>query len=92
MTEYRGPKRCRGCGEWFEPAKAYYHTCPECFGGEPLESAVRLVPVLDTATIKAALALAHPDVHPPERQRRAHDVSTKLAAALERTRELERAA
>jgi hypothetical protein len=86
-------KRCRECGEWFRPARSHFHTCPACFWDEPEPEpvAVRLVPVLDAATIKATLALAHPDMHPPERRERANAVSARLSVALEATRELEAA-
>jgi hypothetical protein len=48
--------------------------------------------VVDAKTLREAVALAHPDLHPPERQERALRVTKALTAALERTRELERAA
>ncbi len=53
---------------------------------------VRLVPVLDAKTLRDAVALAHPDLHPPERRERAERVTCALIGALERARELERSA
>lgn len=88
-------RRCVDCSAPFEPARHYHRQCWSCWKAEnqPAPSPiVRSVPILDAATIRSALALVHPDVHPPERQARALRVTQSLTVALARTRALERAA
>jgi hypothetical protein len=45
--------------------------------------------ILDARTIRAALALAHPDRHPPERAEQATRVTQALSVALTHARERE---
>lgn len=87
---------CRDCGEPFEPARHFHRQCWACWQAEhsqpPRARTVRLVPLLDVTTLREAVALAHPDLHPLERRERATRVTAALLDALDRTRELERAA
>jgi hypothetical protein len=89
---------CADCGEPFRPARAYHQHCWPCWqeANRPTEkrpaSVVRQVPVTDQGTLRAAVALCHPDRHPVERQQLATETTGKLLEALERTRQLERAA
>jgi hypothetical protein len=88
-------RRCRDCGQSFEPTRSYHARCWPCWQSEhsqPNREVVRLVPVLDAPTLREAVALAHPDLHPPERRERATRTTAALLTALARTRELERAA
>lgn len=90
-------RRCIDCGERFEPARHYHRQCWSCWKADnprirTTQTIVRAVPVVDAVTLKAALALTHPDVHPPERQERALRVTQRLTAALEQARAVERAA
>lgn len=90
-------RRCVDCGTRFEPARYYHVQCWGCWKRthprpRGAETTVRAVPVLDASTLKAAISLAHPDVHPPERQARALKVTQALTVALEQTRALEQAA
>lgn len=94
-------RRCRSCGERFEPARSHHYLCWDCWREQNPSNwhqrretapSVQAVAVLDAATIKSAIALCHPDVHPPERRERALRVTQALTGALDRTRQLERAA
>lgn len=86
---------CRSCSEPFTAARDYHRVCWACWEAEnqPVPAAiVRLVPVVDAETLKAAVGLCRPDVHPPERRERALRVTQALTAALAETRALEQAA
>ena len=48
-------------------------------------------PLLNAETLRAAVALTHPDRHPSERAEQALRVTQTLTAALSRVRELEAA-
>ena len=90
-------RQCIDCGERFEPARHYHRQCWSCWKAEnPMTrtqgTVVRVVPLVDSSTLKAAISLAHPDVHPPERQERALKTTRALTVALEQTRALEQAA
>ncbi len=88
-------RRCTDCGQRFTPARDYHVRCWDCWHAQskatPGLPALRLVPVLDARTLREAVALSHPDLHPPERQERALRLTQALTAALDRTRALERA-
>ncbi len=88
---------CVECGYPFRPAAAHHRQCWDCWhdrngsaGSSRAPSAVSVG--LDAATLRDAVALCHPDRDPVERQAKATLVTQALTAALERTRELERAA
>ena len=88
-------RRCASCGERFEPARHYHTSCWTCWREDhdpPAREGVRLVPLLDAQTIREAVALTHPDLHPPERQERALRVTQALTSALAETRALEQTA
>lgn len=87
-------RRCVDCGEPFEPARDYHRQCWACWKAEHREATarVRSVPLVDGDTLKSAISLAHPDLHPPERRERALRVTQALTLALAETRALERAA
>jgi hypothetical protein len=97
MADYR---RCTGCGDRFEPQRHYHRLCWTCWraqddapwwdsGPRTRPIVEKAVPVLDARTIRAAVALCHPDVHPPERAEAANRVTQSLTSALARVRELE---
>jgi len=86
-----------GCGESFLAERPWHRMCWPCRRArEDAETRAtrpvtepREVLVLDSRSIRAALALTHPDRHPPERAEQATRTTQALAVALERARELE---
>lgn len=102
MPASTNTRPCRGCGNPFTPAKPFHRLCWTCWGEHNRaessgpraahEGIAPALPILDSRTLKAAVALCHPDSHPPERAERATRVTQELTVALARTRELEAAA
>jgi len=96
MREYR---RCRGCGREFIAECPRHRLCWPCWRSQDrsgdqrwsartYETVEKVVPVLDSRTIRAALALCHPDRH-EGRVEQATRVTQSLMAALARVREWE---
>lgn len=94
MHSKKSSRACSGCGQPFEPSRPYHRRCWSCWGEhdrgrstETREPGAGLI--LDARTIRAALALAHPDRHPPERAEQATRVTQALSVALTHARERE---
>jgi len=95
-------RRCVDCGAEFRASRDYYVRCWDCWhdqrGARTNSNRTftvvreRTVPAVPSELIRAAIGLAHPDRHPPERQESALRVTQQLTDALERTRRLEQAA
>jgi hypothetical protein len=90
---------CTNCGGWFEPSKPFHRQCWDCWHEAHDEDPPRpravgreVVSPLDSVTLRGAIALVHPDRHPPERQEEATAITAKLLAALEVVRSTERSA
>ena len=89
-------RRCRGCVNLFVPSRPHHRLCWDCFWREPADSAPpqrrsTAEPLIDARTLRAAVALTHPDRHPPERAEQALLTTQALSVALTRIRELEAA-
>ena len=83
---------CAECGDAFEPARAHHRLCWPCWhllqgDGSSSDRPPSLASLLDAATLRAAVALAHPDRHPPERQEQATRVTQALLDALRAVRD-----
>ena len=85
-------RRCTSCGVDFIAAKRYHRLCWTCWHGDQERRPPAARPLLDARTLREAIGLTHPDVHPAERRERATAVTAKLTVALEQARQLERAA
>jgi hypothetical protein len=90
-------RACRSCGGLFTPAKSFHRQCWECYWDERDQTRTTPTPaptstILDAKTLRDAIRLAHPDLHPAARKDLATATTQKLLAALEVTRQLERAA
>jgi len=90
---------CSGCAQPFEPARSFHRLCWACWGEQDRADsprtrrpAPRVTSILDARVIRAALALTHPDRHPPERAEQATRTTQELTIALARAREIEKAA
>jgi hypothetical protein len=81
-----GSRACSRCWAQFWPARHYHYLCWDCWREThpphrpqpPRLSGVVLEPEL----VKAAVTLAHPDRHPPERRELATRVTAALLGAL----------
>jgi hypothetical protein len=70
---------CKRCGDAFYPDRDWHRLCWGCWRREhPRRPAGA---VLDAATLRQAIALTHPDRHPPERHEEATLVTQALLAA-----------
>lgn len=91
----KSSRPCTGCGQPFEPSRPYHRLCWECWQ-EPTNARrherLPAEPLLDAGTLRIAVALTHPDRHPPERAEQATRTTQALTAALARVREIEAAA
>ena len=83
--------RCTGCRNLFLAQQPHHCFCWSCWHVERDKSGVPAfthTPTLDSSTLRAAVALTHPDRHPPKRGEEAARVTQALTAALTRGREL----
>jgi len=80
-------RRCSSCGDAFYPDRSYHRLCWECWRRSApgrRRPAPSSAPALDAATLRDAVALTHPDRHPPERREAATRITAALLAARER--------
>jgi hypothetical protein len=85
---------CRNCGDLFESDRSYHRYCWPCYwqlrddghwpeDDQPPRSEPSRPPlVLDVRLLRDAIALCHPDRHPPERARTANAVTAALLELL----------
>jgi hypothetical protein len=83
-------RRCRSCSESFRPEFATMRLCWPCWR-ELREQAKQprtvVVSPVDADLLKSAIALCHPDRHPPERAELCNRVTAALTVALTAVRE-----
>jgi hypothetical protein len=81
---------CRSCSEPFRPEFAAMRLCWLCWR-ELREQAKQprtvVVSPIDADLLKSAIALCHPDRHPPERAELCNRVTAALTVALKAVRE-----
>jgi hypothetical protein len=81
---------CRSCSKPFRPEFATMRLCWLCWR-ELREQAAKprtvVVSRVDVALLKSAIALCHPDRHPPERAELSNRVTAALTVALKAVRE-----
>lgn len=97
-TAGSGTRRvCEGCAAEFVPARPRHRRCWPCWRAAqqaprpPVAPPMEPRPVLTVDDLRGALALAHPDRHPPERRDQATRVAARLTVALEVARAREAA-
>jgi hypothetical protein len=81
-------RACRRCGETFDTNRSHHRYCWPCYwelrdGGEATPPAPPYTgsPSLEPGLLREAIALCHPDRHPPE-QERANAVTAALLDLL----------
>jgi hypothetical protein len=91
-------RNCRRCGESFESDRNYHRLCWPCYWDQrnaaeanerqtpPAASAAAQGPALDPRLLRDAIALCHPDRHPPERSKTANAVTAALLDLLKAAR------
>jgi hypothetical protein len=93
---------CRSCGDLFESDRRYHRYCWPCYwelrdagtwddepahGRPPPRPSSTPPPLeLDPRLLRDAIALTHPDRHPPERAKVANAVTAALLELLETAR------
>ena len=87
-------RHCRSCDEPLRPEFAAMRLCWACWR-ELQEQAKQprtvVVTPVDADLLKNAIALCHPDRHPPERAELCHGVTAALTVALTAVRDREAA-
>jgi hypothetical protein len=83
-------RRCRACDRPFRPDGTWQRLCWPCWR-ELREQAARprtiVVTPVDAELLRSAIALCHPDRHPPERAELCTRVTSALLEALKAVRE-----
>ena len=83
-------RRCRSCDRAFRPEGDWQRMCWPCWRSlreQAKQPRTVVVTPVDAALIKSAIALCHPDRHPPERAELCHRVTAALTVALKAVRE-----
>jgi len=89
-------RRCQRCTEWFESDRPHHRLCWTCFWeirdaetktDPPRQPSRAASGALDPGLLLEAIALTHPDKHPPERARAANAVTAALLEALHSARQ-----
>jgi hypothetical protein len=83
-------RQCRSCGESFRPEFATMRLCWP--GWRELREQTQkprtvVVSPVDADLLKSAIALCHPDRHPPERAELCNQTTAALTVALKAVRE-----
>jgi hypothetical protein len=83
-------RRCRSCDKPFRPEGGWQRLCWRCWR-ELREQAEKpravIVSPVDADLLRSAIALCHPDRHPPERAELCNRVTAALTVALKAVRE-----
>jgi hypothetical protein len=88
-------RRCRSCDEPFRPEGSWQRLCWPCWRelrAQAEQPRTVVITPVDAALLKSAIALWHPDRHPPERADLCNRVTAALVEALHTVRKGERAA
>jgi hypothetical protein len=83
-------RRCRSCDQLFRPEFRAMRLCWPCWRDlqeQAKEPRTVVVSPVDAALLMGAIALCHPDRHPPERAELCHRVTAALTVALKAVRE-----
>jgi hypothetical protein len=83
-------RRCRSCDTPFRPDGDWQKLCWSCWRrlrAEEEKPRTIVVSPVDAALLKQAIALCHPDRHPPERAAICNAVTAALVEALKAVRE-----
>jgi hypothetical protein len=87
-------RRCRSCDKPFRPEFASMRLCWPCWRELQAQAekprTVVLSPV-DAQLLRLAIALCHPDRHPPEREEMCNRATAALTGALKAVRDREAA-
>jgi predicted nucleic acid-binding Zn-ribbon protein len=85
-------RKCRRCGDLFETDRQHHRLCWPCYWHER-HAQERRPPSkqqrsrsLDARLLRGAIALCHPDRHPPERAKTANAVTAALLDLLDNER------
>jgi hypothetical protein len=81
---------CRSCSEPFRPEFAKMRLCWPCWRElreQAKEPRTVVVSPVDAGLLLSAIALCHPDWHPPERAELCNRVTAALTVALKAVRE-----
>jgi hypothetical protein len=82
-------RRCRSCDKSFRPEGSWRRLCWPCWRelqAQAEQPRTVVVSPVDAQLLKSAIALCHPDRHPPERQDLCHRVTAALTVALKAVR------
>jgi hypothetical protein len=83
-------RRCRSCDQSFRPDGDWQRLCWPCrreLRTQADKPRTVVVSPVDAALLKSAIALFHPDRHPPERAKLCNQVTAALTVALKAVRE-----
>jgi hypothetical protein len=81
---------CRSCSKLFQPEFATMRLCWPCWRElreQAKEPRTVVVSAVDADLLLSAIALCHPDRHPPERAELCNRVTAALTVALKAVRE-----
>lgn len=89
-------RACDRCGEPFESDRSHHRYCWPCYwelrergrfhDQQPPPSRTAAPAALDPRLLRDAIALCHPDRHPPERAKTANAVTAALLELLQQSR------